>query len=457
MQDGLTTNVVSASVSNITILLPKATALIYGSLKDADDHVVKGIGLSANDPSRIYEVSGFSSSDGSFTMGVVAGEWNASPDSDALASLGYMSVNSTNVTLSVGQALRVDFRVQAASSYIAGKVLDYQGNPLDNLGVSANINGTANVSTQTDGSGQFVLPLSGGTWTVNLDAGALSSRGLVGPQLTLNATNGASISNLLLIAVHATAQLSGLVLDQASNPIAGIGVSGVVTVNGTNYSSWANTDTNGGYAFPVVNGTWSVMLNCSQLGQRGYGCPGGTNVTISGADAIANFVVSPAQPPPPLIITTTSLPIAVLDQQYQYQLEATGGVPDYTWAMSLGSLSLPGGMSLSSSGVLSGTPTNVGQFYFVVRVTDSAFSADDQTLGLTILVPPVISNAKRLSSTQFQFTASGAPGSPNYEFQYSTNLFNWTTFFVTNAPNTSFVVTDPFATNKVRFYRVFVE
>jgi hypothetical protein len=115
-----------------------------------------------------------------------------------------------------------------------------------------------------------------------------------------------------------------------------------------------------------------------------------------------------------------------------------------------------GGLSLSSSGLLSGTPTNVGQYYFVVSVSDSAISADDQTLGLSILVPPVLSNAKRLSSTQFQLTTSGAPGSPTCNFQYSTNLYNWTTFFVTNAPPTPFSVVDPFATNKVRFYRVTV-
>jgi hypothetical protein len=71
-------------------------------------------------------------------------------------------------------------------------------------------------------------------------------------------------------------------------------------------------------------------------------------------------------------------------------------------------------------------------------------------------VPPVISNGKRLSSTQFQLTASGAPGSPAYAFEYSTNLFNWTTLFVTNAPATPFTVVDPFATNNVRFYRISV-
>jgi hypothetical protein len=456
LQDGLTTNVVSAGVSNINILLPKATALIYGTLKDTDGQAIQGVGLSANDTSHVYKAAGLSGSDGNFVIGVTAGNWNASPDTDALTSLGYMSVDSTNVLLTSGQALRVDFLVQSASSYVTGTVVDFQGNPLANLGVSANNNGSGHASTQTSGNGEFVLPLSGGAWVLNLDAQALASQGLVGPQLDLNITNGVSISNLTLIAVQATAQLSGIVFDQQSNTVAGIGVAGVVTLNGTNYSSWSSTGTNGAYAFAVVNGTWSLALSCYDLSQHGYGCPGGTNVTVNGEDLIVNFVVPPSQPPPPLMITTTTLPIAALNQPYECQLEATGGNPGYTWSMSLGSLNLPGGLNLSSSGLLSGTPTNVGQFYFVVRVTDNSLSADDQTLGLTILVPPTLSNARRLSSSQFQLTASGAPGSPTYEFQYSTNLFNWTTLLLTNAPSTPFSVVDPFATNKVRFYRLSV-
>jgi hypothetical protein len=456
-QDGLSTNVVSASVSNINFLMPKATALIYGTLKDAQGHVVKGIGLSANDPSRIFEADGFSASDGSFAMGVLPGEWNPSPNNDALASLGYMSVNNTNVTLSAGEAVRVDFVVQPVSCYLVGRVVDYQGNPLDNLGVGANIDGSASTSSQTDGNGDFVLAVSGGTWNLSLDSSGLSSRSLVGPRLTLNVTDGVSISNLVIIALHTTAQISGRVLDQNSNTIGALNVSANTMVNGTNYWSQARTDNSGNYSFPVLNSTWQVLLDCSDLAGRGYGCPNSTNVTISGANGFADFIVPPAQPPQPLIITSSSLPIAVLNRNYQYQLEATGGVPDYTWSMSLGSLDLPAGMSLSSSGVLTGTPFVPGQYYFVVRVADSAYSADDQTLGLNILAPPAISGAKGLPGNQFQFTASGSPGSPTYSFQYSTDLRNWTTFFVTNAPNNAFLVTDPFATNKVRFYRVSVQ
>src|SRR6266853_2161976 len=51
-------------------------------------------------------------------------------------------------------------------------------------------------------------------------------------------------------------------------------------------------------------------------------------------------------------------------------LAATGGTGPYTWAVTTGTL--PTGLALSSSGMLSGTPTVAGTFPFTVTVTDSA-------------------------------------------------------------------------------------
>jgi len=70
-----------------------------------------------------------------------------------------------------------------------------------------------------------------------------------------------------------------------------------------------------------------------------------------------------------LSITTATLPAATLSTPYaNTTLTATGGLPPYTWtALS----ALPPGMSLSSSGVFSGTPTSPGTFQFIVQVSDS--------------------------------------------------------------------------------------
>jgi putative Ig domain-containing protein len=64
-------------------------------------------------------------------------------------------------------------------------------------------------------------------------------------------------------------------------------------------------------------------------------------------------------------------------------LSAAGGLPPYTWA-SIGSL--PAGLTLSSDGVVSGTPTQSGYFAFGVQVLD--FGKND-TAGLPANIPIV--------------------------------------------------------------------
>jgi hypothetical protein len=74
-----------------------------------------------------------------------------------------------------------------------------------------------------------------------------------------------------------------------------------------------------------------------------------------------------APPPPPLAITMTTLPAGTVGTAYSATLAATGGVSPYTWSGS----GLPGGLSLSSAGAISGTPTASGSFSASITVLDS--------------------------------------------------------------------------------------
>lgn len=76
-----------------------------------------------------------------------------------------------------------------------------------------------------------------------------------------------------------------------------------------------------------------------------------------------------AAPPRKVKITTNSLPSAVAGLSYQQQLTASGGVGPYVWSLTSGTL--PPGISLSTTGVISGRPTSLGQFTFEVSVIDS--------------------------------------------------------------------------------------
>ncbi|HNG34796.1 MAG TPA: Ig domain-containing protein, partial [Blastocatellia bacterium] len=71
-----------------------------------------------------------------------------------------------------------------------------------------------------------------------------------------------------------------------------------------------------------------------------------------------------------LILSPTTLPNAQVSTPYNQTITASGGTPAYTFAVTSGSL--PPGITLSSGGVLLGTPSAAGGPYsFVVTATDS--------------------------------------------------------------------------------------
>lgn len=55
---------------------------------------------------------------------------------------------------------------------------------------------------------------------------------------------------------------------------------------------------------------------------------------------------------------------------YSHQMSAYGGSGSYTWSIWSGSL--PAGLSMNSSGLISGTPTAAGYTLVYIRVTDTA-------------------------------------------------------------------------------------
>lgn len=98
------------------------------------------------------------------------------------------------------------------------------------------------------------------------------------------------------------------------------------------------------------------------------------------------------------IVTPSTLPGAVINVPYNLTLTTTGAAAPVTWNLLSGSL--PSGLSLSSAGVLSGTPTTASASTFTLLATDDEDVEAEKTFTLTVhatyqvpviqaVVPPV--------------------------------------------------------------------
>ena len=89
-----------------------------------------------------------------------------------------------------------------------------------------------------------------------------------------------------------------------------------------------------------------------------------------------------------MTITTTSLPGGTVGTAYTQGVTATSGTGSYTWSLNGGSGPLPPGLTLSASGTptatISGTPTLIGTYNFVLKVVDGVGGSDTQALTIII-------------------------------------------------------------------------
>lgn len=101
-----------------------------------------------------------------------------------------------------------------------------------------------------------------------------------------------------------------------------------------------------------------------------------------------------------LAVKTSYVNSGTEGSSYSMILIAFGGTQTgYSWSLSSGTL--PDGITLSSAGVLAGTPTNSGTFTFSPKVTDSSSASASASLTLTVAaVTPL---------TSYEFTGDTSP------------------------------------------------
>ena len=87
---------------------------------------------------------------------------------------------------------------------------------------------------------------------------------------------------------------------------------------------------------------------------------------------------------PPLKIKTAESPKGYLQRPYRFEIQADGGITPLKWTLTSGAL--PKGVILASDGLLSGVPTQTGEFSFSATVTDSGIPAQHLTQEFHLLV-----------------------------------------------------------------------
>jgi len=152
-----------------------------------------------------------------------------------------------------------------------------------------------------------------------------------------------------------------------------------------------------------------ALVNGGAGGLNGVFAYGSTSQFPTGSYQSSNYwvdvVFNTTAQGAPLTIATTSLPGGTQGAAYSQSLTAGGGTAPYSWSLVSGS-SLPAGLTLSTGGVISGTPTATGTTSFTVKVTDS--SSPVQTAQATLSITVTTSQPFGCPCTIWPSTA--APG-----------------------------------------------
>ncbi|MFN7976205.1 MAG: Ig domain-containing protein [Acidobacteriota bacterium] len=148
--------------------------------------------------------------------------------------------------------------------------------------------------------------------------------------------------------------------------------------NGTQGVAYGQTLTASGgptpFTFGVTGGSLPPGLALSSSGVLS-GTPsasGAYSVTVTATDAqgcAGSRAYSITINCPTITLSPTSLPDGKRNQSYSQTITASGGTSPYAYSLASGAL--PPGITLSSGGVLSGTPTTAATYNFTVRATDS--------------------------------------------------------------------------------------
>ncbi|MGE0101487.1 MAG: putative Ig domain-containing protein [Blastocatellales bacterium] len=214
---------------------------------------------------------------------------------------------------------------------------------------------------------------------------------------TVRATDANNCTGTLPYALTINIDCQTITLNPATLPggTAGTGYNQALTANGGTAP----------YSFSVTAGSLPGGLTLTSGGTLS-GTPtsaGAFNFTVTAADAngctgARSYTVNITCPT--ITLNPVTLPGGTAGTGYNHALTAGGGTAPYSFSVTAGSL--PGGLTLTSGGTLSGTPTSAGAFNFTVTAADA--NGCTGTRSYTVNIQPACPAVTSISPT------SGASG-----------------------------------------------
>jgi hypothetical protein len=277
--------------------------------------------------------------------GLASTNHNAAPVSPSITA------QPSSQTVTAGQT--ASFSVVATGSAPLSFQWKKNGVAIDSAASSSY---TTPATVTSDGGTQFTVVVSNAAGSVTSAAAMLTvNGGAVAPSITTQpASQTVSVGQIASFSVAAT----------GSAPLSFQWKKNGVTITGA---------TSAGYTTPATATSDSGELFTVTVSNSAG------RATSTAATLTVNSVASALQ------ITTTQLPGGTLGGTFTSTLSATGGTRPYIWSLLNGAL--PQGLTLSSSGVISGTPTVAGSSPFTVAVKDSTGASASANLSINVVTP----------------------------------------------------------------------
>jgi Putative Ig domain/Bacterial pre-peptidase C-terminal domain len=312
---------------------------------------------------------------------------------EGLANHGVSDADFYKLPLDGGSTFQAETATPGASNYLDPELLLFN---------SANTVVASDDNSAPDGRNallKFTVPVGrGGTYYLEVASSSMSSLRTSGDYVV-------TLNGVSLTAVIAPVALPNWTV---STP----GYSQAITVNAA-----------GVFTISVI-GTLPPGLTLSSSGVLS-GTPtvqGSYSFSISARDSMGNsasrdytIVVNPA-----VTLASQPPPTGILSVVYRQTLSATGGTGSLSFSVTG---SLPAGLSLSSSGVLSGTPTAIGGSTFTVTATDTLGTSASQSYTMFVFsFTPSVVPSWTVNQPGYNQTIVPAGGTGPYAFSATGTL-----------------------------------